>query len=264
MLLVWERRQASGVHSFSGIVIDAGVGMPANRERGRWQIVRLSNGVPVMLWMNDAARLGDRVTGIASFKCGEGMRNPGGYSTRLMSRSNGVAHAGYLVRCDIERVDHIMWTIRRLPDLLRDRVRFHVPSFWESTESGALLASFTLGDTGLLSDIERYHLRVSGLSHLTSVSGTHPIFSRSVSKFGTENEENAARKAENALCVDARSGQAVRLEERYRRASLSVFLLRLDTVFGRGVIRSIYCCLWRLVFWHSIRLLFDVSRFGLV
>ncbi len=234
MLLVWERRQASGVHSFSGIVIDAGVGMPANRERGRWQIVRLSNGVPVMLWMNDAARLGDRVTGIASFKCGEGMRNPGGYSTRLMSRSNGVAHAGYLVRCDIERVDHIMWTIRRLPDLLRDRVRFHVPSFWESTESGALLASFTLGDTGLLSDIERYHLRVSGLSHLTSVSGTHLYFFLVPFQNLARRMKRTRRGKQRMLFVlTLVPGMLCGWKSGIARASLSVFLLRLDTVFGR-------------------------------
>ncbi len=234
MLLTWERRLECGVQEFSGVVIDAGTGTPANCEEGRWQIVRLSNGVPVMLWMDEAARLGDRVSGIASFKRGEGMRNPGGFSTRLRLRSNGVAHAGHLIRCDIERVDHIVWTIRRLPDGLRDRVRFHVPSFWDSTHGGALLASLTLGETGLLSDLERYHLRMSGLSHLTSVSGTHFYFFLAPFQIVTR-RTNTSRRGKRRIffVLMLIPGVLCGWKSGIARASLSVLMLRLDAVFGR-------------------------------
>ena len=126
MLTYWESRLECGAQAFSGTVIDAGVGIPGCPEKGRWQIVLLSDGGPAMLWMNEPGRFGDRVRGVASFKRGEGMRNPGGFSTRLWLWSNGVSHSGQLVNYEIERVEHFVLAIRRLPDAFRDRVRFRL------------------------------------------------------------------------------------------------------------------------------------------
>jgi len=234
MLLAWEHRLSSGIRPFSGTVIDAGTGVPAHREKGRWQIVRLADGVPVMLWMNKPVRLGDRIAGVASFKCGEGMRNPGGLSTRLWLWVQGVAHSGRLIRCEVEPVDHYSWTIRRLPDAFRDRVRFHLSSFWDSTSGGALLASLTLGDSALLSDVEQHNLRVSGLSHLTSVSGTHLYFFLAPFHMMTDRLRRTRRSRQRIMLVlTLVPGVVCGWKSGIARACLSVFMVRLDVIFGR-------------------------------
>ncbi len=234
MLTYWESRLECGAQAFSGTVIDAGVGILGCPEKGRWQIVLLSDGVPAMLWMNEPGRLGDRVRGVASFKRGEGMRNPGGFSTRLWLWSNGVSHSGQLVNYEIERVEHFVLAIRRLPDAFRDRVRFRLSPFWDNTSGGSLLASLTLGDTSLMSDIERYHLRVSGLSHLTSVSGTHLYFFLAPFHVMTRKISLKRRGRQRVLlALTLIPGVLCGWKSGIARASLSVFMLRLDAILGR-------------------------------
>ena len=234
MLVFWESRLECGIQAFSGAIIDAGVGIPGSPDKGRWQTVRLSNGVPAMLWMKEPGRLGDRIKGMASFKYGEGMRNPGGFSTRLWLWSNGVSHSGQLVEYEIERVEHITLAIRRLPDALRDRVRFHLSPFWNSTSGGPLLASLTLGDTSLLSDVELYHLRASGLSHLTSVSGTHLYFFLAPFHLMTRKISVTRRGRQRVLlALTLIPGVLSGWKSGIARASLSVFMLRLDAILGR-------------------------------
>ncbi len=234
MFSLWERRLGYGIRAFNGTIADAGTGIPGHPDKGRWQTIRMSNGVPVIIWMDEAGRLGDRVKGIATFERGESMRNPGGFSTRLWLRSNGVAHAGYLIRCEIERVDHVVWSIRRLPDNLRDRVRFHVSSFWASTKGGALLASLTLGNTSQLSDLELHHLRVSGLAHLTSVSGTHLYFFLAPFRAMTRKAARSRRGTRRALfAFTLLPGVLCGWKSGIARASLTIFALRLDAIFGR-------------------------------
>lgn len=160
---------------FTGLVTDPACPLPGEPEAGRTQEIRLDQGVSVLLYMETPARRGDRIRGKAVFACGEGSRNPGGFSERNWLWSKGAVWTGYARQVEISPRDNWTLALKRLPDRLRDWVRQRHASFWR-TPPGPLLLSLTLGDTRLLEDKETYWLRASGLSHLTSVSGTHLIF----------------------------------------------------------------------------------------
>jgi len=171
----WEGRVPAGSIDFSGLVVEAGKALPGDPQGVRAHKIRLSDGTPVLIHTDIPARKGDRIEGRAIFECAEGTRNPGGFSERNWLWSKGAVWVGrtgtYRL---IPRQGVLLW-LRRLPDRIRDHVRQHLFPLWE-TGCGPLLLSLAAGDTRLLDDRQTFFLRSSGLSHLTSVSGTHLIF----------------------------------------------------------------------------------------
>ncbi len=228
-LYAWEHMAAVGRQRFTGTVIHAGVGTPGDPGGGRWQTIRTPDGMPAMLWMKYPARLGDRVEGAALFRTGEGTRNPGGYSSRLWLWSKGAALCGLAEDCEVCRVDHVLWTIRRFPDCLRDRVRRCTTSFFHA-DGGPLLASLTLGDTSLMSGIEQYHLRFSGLSHLTSISGTHLYyFLMPYQAMARRRGHSFRKRIISRVLLALIPGLLCGWKSGIARASLTVCVIHLDT-----------------------------------
>lgn len=173
-LLAWEARLPGEELPFTGRILDAGSALPGGEE-GRTQLVLLADGTPVMLWVKEVGRKGDLVQGRACFECGQGSRNPGGFSKRNWLWSKGAAWTASTQAIRIIPQDHVGLWLARLPDRLRDYVRLAYADFWQSLP-GPLLLSLTLGDSRLMTDQQTYWLRTAGLSHLTSVSGTHLLF----------------------------------------------------------------------------------------
>ncbi len=265
-LIRWERSFSVGKKSFSGVVVDAGIGTPGNLEKGRWQTVRLNDGIPALMWMKVAARLGDKVEGVATFRVGEGMRNPGGFSSRSWLWSKGVAFSASPTVCKITSIDSFLLKLRRIPDQWRDKVRASFTSFWESSEGGALLASLTLGDSSQLSELDKYHLRFSGLSHLTSVSGTHLYFFLSPFYFISNNRHWSNRSKKIILIILMMiPGVLCGWKSGIARASLTILALQMDTLFRKrrdpvNVLFFVATCLmlmdpfcvWGQSFWMSL------------
>ena len=161
--------------AFSGVIIDPGVASTDDKRSGRSQTIRLENKNLVLLWMNEPGRRGDRVTGRAAFFVPSGTRNPGGFSRRNYLLSKGVVWDSRVRSVSVTPKESITLSLRRLPDRLRDLVRRRGQRLWDAS-GGALLLSLAVGDTDRLSECEQYELKSAGLSHLTSVSGTHLLF----------------------------------------------------------------------------------------
>jgi competence protein ComEC len=174
-LLRWEARVPHEARRFSGVILDPGIARPGDPNGARYQKIRLSEGVTVMLWMRIPGRRGDAVTGVASFHVGDEARNPGGFSERLWLWSEGAAWTGRPVGVKLTARDAFARSLRRAPDRFRAYIRQHLAPFWQA-DGGAIAMSLTLGDTRGLSERERFLLRDAGLAHLTSVSGTHLYF----------------------------------------------------------------------------------------
>lgn len=171
----WEGRVPAESTDFSGLVVEAGKALPGDPQGMRAQKIRLSDGTPVLIHTDLPARWGDRIEGRAFFECAEGTRNPGGFSERNWLWSKGAVWIGRTgIYRLVPRQGVLLW-LRRLPDRIRDHVRQQLFPLWE-TGCGSLLLSLAVGDTRLLDDRQTFFLRSSGLSHLTSVSGTHLIF----------------------------------------------------------------------------------------
>ena len=170
-----ERELPPGNHYFSGVITDPGVILSEDPGQGRTQTVRLDNGIRALLWLEQPGKRGDRVSGTAVFTVGEGTRNPGGYSKRNYLLSKGALWEGRPRSVKLLPQSGFFLSVRRLPDRLRDYFRTRFDSVWQSPK-GPLLLSLSLGDTRLLEEREKYELQTAGLSHLTSVSGTHLLF----------------------------------------------------------------------------------------
>ena len=170
-----ERELPPGNHYFSGVITDPGVILSEDPGQGRTQTVRLDNGIRALLWMEQPGKRGDRVSGTAVFTVGVGTRNPGGYSKRNYLLSKGALWEGRPRSVKLLPQSGFFLSVRRLPDRLRDYFRTRFDSVWQSPK-GPLLLSLSLGDTRLLEEREKYELQTAGLSHLTSVSGTHLLF----------------------------------------------------------------------------------------
>ena len=160
MLTYWESRLECGAQAFSGTVIDAGVGIPGCPEKGRWQIVLLSDGVPAMLWMNEPGGSGIE-SGCGLFQtCGR-MKSWRFQRGCGFGRTESRIPQLVTMRSNVEHLSGDS----TLPDAFRDSVRLVIQ---DNTSGGPVGISYT--GISSMSDMERYHLRVSGLSHLTSVS----------------------------------------------------------------------------------------------
>lgn len=171
----WESRLPVGPVDFQGIVTDPGSPLPGDPFGMRLQKVRLADGTPVMIRTDLPARRGDRIEGRTVFECARGSRNPGGFSERNWLWSQGAVWLGGTGSFRLLQRKGLLLEFRRLADRIRDYVRQHHFPLWQ-TSCGPLLLSLAAGDTRLLDDKQTYFLRTSGLSHLTSVSGTHLIF----------------------------------------------------------------------------------------
>ncbi|NLB04522.1 MAG: DNA internalization-related competence protein ComEC/Rec2 [Fastidiosipila sp.] len=170
----WERRVPEGAINFTGLVVEAGNPLPGDPHGVRAQKIRLADGTPVLIRTDLPAQKGDRIEGRAVFECAEGARNPGGFSERNWLWSRGAVWIGRSGSFRLDpRQGFFLW-FARLPDRIRDFVRQHHLPLWES-RCGPLILSLVTGDTRLLQDRQTFFLRSSGLSHLTSVSGTHLI-----------------------------------------------------------------------------------------
>lgn len=173
-LLNWESKLPQGQVHFRGRILDAGF-TPIGEEGGRWQLILLSDGTPAMIWMTEGGRKGDWVEGRAAFELGQGSRNPGGFSRRNWLWSKGAAWTASGKSLRLIPQEGFLLDLIRIPDRLRDYVRCRHQAFWLS-EGASLLLSLSLGDRSLMTDQEHYWLRTAGLSHLTSLSGTHLLF----------------------------------------------------------------------------------------
>lgn len=128
-----------------------------------------------MIWMTEGGRKGDQVEGRAEFQLGQGSRNPGGFSRRNWLWSKGAAGTASGKALRLIPREGFLLSLVRIPDRLRDYVRSRHQAFWQA-EGGSLLLSLSLGDRSLMSDQDQYWLTTAGLSHLTSLSGTHLLF----------------------------------------------------------------------------------------
>lgn len=173
-LKTWEAKVPGGLTAFSGRILDAGTPLPGS-EGGRKQRVLLTDGTPVMVYLKEGGRKGDLVEGLAVFSPGEGVRNPGGFSERRWLWSRGAAWTGRVQSSRLVTRDGPWLWLLRLPDRIREESRIRHQAFWQEGE-GPLLLSLAVGDSRLLSRDQDYRLKTAGLSHLTSVSGTHLLF----------------------------------------------------------------------------------------
>lgn len=171
----WERGLPAGEITFSAVIKDPGTPVPGDTGGSRAQTLVLADGTPVLLWMDRPGRKGDRVEGRARFEIPEGTRNPGGFSRRNWLWTKGAVWTGNASRVQVLEEEGLTLGIRRFPQLIRDKVRSDHSPFWLKG-GGPFLLSLSVGDTRLLSDRQKYMLRTAGLSHLTSVSGTHLLF----------------------------------------------------------------------------------------
>ncbi len=171
----WERELPLEEISFTALIKDPGTAVPGDEDGGRTQTLILADGTPVLLWMERPGRKGDRVEGRARFVVPEGTRNPGGFSRRNWLWSKGAVWLGTASRIRIIEEDNLLLKLGRLPQAIRCQVRSNISSFWLKG-GGPFLLSLSVGDSRLLSDRQKYMLRTAGLSHLTSVSGTHLLF----------------------------------------------------------------------------------------
>lgn len=171
----WETLFPEGDYDISGIIQDEGIPTPLHAGGSQLQIIRMEGGVPLAIRMKEPGRRGDRVTGRVRIRWGQGSRNPGGFSERTWLWGQGTALFGSGLFLHVEQKDSPSLTLARLPGTFRALVRTRFKELWES-RGGPLLLSLSAGDTRLLDDWQSYSLRTCGLSHLTSVSGTHLAF----------------------------------------------------------------------------------------
>lgn len=174
-LIRWEKRLPAGEIDFQGVIADSEGLPPLSSQTIHMRKAISCQGIPVLVRVSHEARLGDLVEGQLVFRLGQGSRNPGAFSERgwLWARGAAWISTSGTVRV-ISRSDPVLW-FRRLPEKIRDYVRRHHQILWQG-RSGPLVLSLALGDTRLLDDRQTYLLRTAGLSHLTSVSGTHLLF----------------------------------------------------------------------------------------
>ncbi|NLA95976.1 MAG: ComEC/Rec2 family competence protein, partial [Clostridiaceae bacterium] len=229
----WEGRVPAGVIGFSGLVVEAGNALPGDPQGVRAQKIRLSDGTPVVIYTDLPARKGDQIEGRALFECAEGTRNPGGFSERNWLWSKGAVWIGRTGTYRLVPRQGVLLWLRRLPNRIRDYVRQHHFPLWEKG-CGPLLLSLVAGDTRLLDDRQTFFLRSSGLSHLTSISGTHLIFLLSPVLWMTRKTRLSYRARQwitlpLILLPGVLSGWKCGIS----RASLTIFASRLDLVTRR-------------------------------
>ncbi len=177
-VLIQRGHEAKSLHAGEISTVDVTVRQVKAAGENGWgrAIVRLGNGSLAQLEGSVAHLMpGQKIRVVARFAAPSPVRNPGGFDEARHLAGQGVFLKAELLLDRItfldsrsEPIQAVLIQVRRK---MADVIRLGL-----SEREGALLMGILIGDTGGMTAKDREAFRLSGLSHLTAVSGANVAF----------------------------------------------------------------------------------------